>query len=69
MEGADRREERQQAEAAERAWLIHKSQCEKWQEGRPKETWEDNSGCLCVRYESGRWWHYRQNGSGGLEWW
>ena len=60
---------------------THKFAFENWKEGKPVEYWEEPGGIMCVRYESGEWWHYKQVRSkniyegkyGGyepcLEWW
>mgnify|MGYP004732800117 CR=1 FL=1 len=47
---------------------THKSACEDWQEGEPVKAWKDEDGFVCVKYESGNWWHYNETRS-GLEWW
>lgn len=54
---------------AEQAYQIHRSYCGNWQEGKAIESWLDGSGYLCIRYESGKWWHYREKADGSLEWW
>ena len=46
----------------------HISSCEHWQHGFPVRCWHDGSGVLCIEYESGRYWHYRNTGH-GVEWW
>ena len=51
-----------------RIYNEHKSYFEKWNEGAPVESWIDENGNTCIRYESGRWWHYRQHGD-ELIWW
>ena len=38
-------------------------------EGEPERAWKDCDGYLCIRYESGRWWHYRWEADGHLVWW
>ena len=47
------------------AYKRHKQVFEEWQEGDIKEVWLDDRGVLCIRYESGNWWHYEDDGS----WW
>lgn len=42
---------------------------QRWTHGEPVELWRDEYGFLCVRYEDGNWWHYRQTETGGFEWW
>lgn len=54
----------------------HKKTFEFWREGGIVNYWEEENGVMCVQYESGNWWHYRQNnkisaepGEPCLEWW
>lgn len=54
--------------AAKKYYEIHKRAFEVWSEGEPVEIWNDENGILCIRYESGRWWHYKPSPK-GLEWW
>lgn len=30
-----------------------------WKEGSVKDFWKDREGNLCIQYESGSWWHYK----------
>lgn len=46
----------------------HKEAFENWKEGVIADVWRDEEGNLCIRYESGKWWHYRRNAD-GVEWW
>lgn len=55
--------------AVERAYWQHRKCCEEWQEGEPERAWKDCGGYLCIRYKSGRWWHYRWRTDGHLVWW
>lgn len=48
---------------------VHKKAFEIWEEGGIAKVWRDEAGILCVEYDSGRWWHYRETDSGGIEWW
>lgn len=43
----------------------HQEAVEVWLEGAIKQVWLDEGGCLCIEYQSGRWWHYNAYG----EWW
>lgn len=45
----------------------HMKSIENWREGSIKEVWEE-SDSICVRYESGNWWHYKIDGS-NVVWW
>lgn len=47
----------------------HKKAFGVWNEGAIKDVWTDEEGNLCIKYESGRWWHYRKKDNGELEWW
>lgn len=52
----------------ERIYNEHKSHFEHWNEGAPTEYWLDENNNMCIRYESGHWWHYRWRGD-ELIWW
>ena len=47
---------------------VHKTVMEQWTEGGMQDCWMDARGNLCIRYESGRWWHYKER-EGCVEWW
>lgn len=51
-----------------RAYQYHSSCFEEWQEGHPVDSWLDDEGTLCIRYESGKYWHYKQSGN-EFTWW
>lgn len=36
----------------------HKAVFEHWNYGSIDEIWTDENGILCIRYTSGKWWHY-----------
>lgn len=46
----------------------HMAACENWRDGAPVDSWIDADGYYCIRYESGKWWHY-SDANGRLEWW
>lgn len=46
----------------------HMNACEDWREGKPVRIWRAENGVVCIEYESGKWWNYKQTAS-GLEWW
>lgn len=51
---------------------AHRAAHTQWTHGEPVELWRDERDeytFLCVRYEDGSWWHYRQTETGGFEWW
>jgi hypothetical protein len=43
----------------------HKRAFENWNEGDIDKIWIDRDGYICIQYQSGNWWHYRENG----DWW
>ena len=43
----------------------HKKAFEKSRFGEIDKVWIDKDGFVCIQYESGDWWHYKENG----EWW
>lgn len=51
-----------------RAITAHCKAHKQWTHGEPVEIWRDEYYFLCVRYEDGSWWHYRQ-AENGFEWW
>lgn len=48
---------------------AHKEASEEWREGGILDIWRDEQGILCIKYASGKWWHYRATESGSIEWW
>lgn len=48
---------------------LHRSYFENWKNGLAVESWIDKDGYLCIKYESGEWWHYKINSENKLEWW
>ena len=54
---------------AELAMKKHKAVVSNWREGRIKKVWQDEDGNLCVMYNSGHWWHYRNLDQAVPEWW
>lgn len=48
---------------------AHCTAHKRWTHGEPVEIWRDEYYFLCVRYEDGNWWHYRQTETGDVEWW
>lgn len=50
---------------AKELYESHKKAFEQWSEGEIKKIWIDNDGNICIEYDSGKWWHYNENG----EWW
>lgn len=33
------------------------------------DVWQDEDGCVCVRYSSGDWYHYKTDARGQIVWW
>lgn len=54
---------------AELAMKKHKAVVSNWREGRIKKVWQDEDGNLCVMYNSGHWWHYKNLDKPIPEWW
>lgn len=50
------------------AYQTHKAMFEHWEYGEPVKSWTDSNGNLCIQYQSGRWFHYRQSNN-MLEFW
>lgn len=48
---------------------AHKKAFEKWPYGREIETWRDENGNICVRYAAGKWFHYKIDSAGAVQWW
>ena len=46
-------------ELTELAYQRHKTEFGEWREGKPVKSWYDDDGNICVEYESGKWWHYK----------
>ena len=43
---------------------FHRGIFEKWEHGEIAESWRDAAGILCIRYQSGKWWHYATDSTG-----
>lgn len=50
---------------AEECQKAHRKAVEDWKEGGIAKVWIDGEGHICIEYESGKWWHYNEQG----EWW
>lgn len=50
---------------AKKYYESHMRFFENWREGGIEKVWIDADGNICIRYESGKWWHYNERG----EWW
>ena len=41
-----------------------------WEFGEPETVWiDEDSVALCIKYTSGKWFHYRLTPDGCAEWW
>lgn len=49
-------------------WETHRQAFENRTYGEPCDDWKDAEGNICIRYSTGKWFHYRITGS-GVEWW
>lgn len=56
-----------EARAAD-CYAKHRAAFETWADGDPVKALYSWDGSFIVEYSSGRWWHYRETSSGGLEW-
>lgn len=52
-------------ETAKRLSERHKKAYEVWPHGEIKEVWPESKEVMCIRYESGTWFHYDAAGN----WW
>ena len=50
-------------------YLYHRSLFETWKHGDIVETWTDQDGITCIRYESGAWWHYKVDKDNNIIFW
>lgn len=56
-------------EKAEHFAEQHRKAFETWEHGGIKDAWRDQDGNICIAYEDGRWWRYREKAGGVIEWW
>lgn len=47
---------------------AHIDACDNWPHGRIDDVWIDKSGHICIQYEDGSWWHYKEE-AGEVTWW
>lgn len=52
----------------ERCVKAHMAAFEVWPHGLIKETWTDEGGNLCIRYQDGMYWRYKEE-DGHIIWW
>lgn len=53
---------------AKQFYNFHRSQFDTWEHGEIKKTWIDENGNVCIMYQSGKWWHYK-NKDGKVIFW
>ena len=51
-----------------RCYEAHRAAFECWNYGGIDKVWADGDGILCIRYDSGDWWHYAME-DGSVIWW
>lgn len=56
-------------EMIDRAYREHKEAFENWEEGKPVDSWEEDGCDICIRYESGKFWHYKDLDLPFITWW
>lgn len=56
-------------ELAALAFDRHRAGSDTWEEGAPVKSWYDADKNLCVQYESGNWWHYKDLDMPFPTWW
>lgn len=64
-------QEKQQSlvRSAELAYMRHRQDSNVWSEGEPVRAWYDSKNNLCVEYESGKFWHYKDLDLPFPTWW
>lgn len=51
------------------AYKRHKLFVDDWKEGEPVKFWKSDDCEICVQYESGNWWHYKDLELPFPTWW
>lgn len=54
---------------AKQFYNFHRSRFDSWEHGKIKEIWTDADGNICIRYASGKWWHYSVDKKGNIFFW
>ncbi len=57
------------AETVTKCTEAHMKAVEKWPYGRMTDYWTDQEGNLCIRYMTGKWFHYIIDSTGAVHWW
>lgn len=61
--------EQELIELSKLAYDRHKFFRSDWDEGEPIEAWFDEDRNVCVKYASGKWWHYKDLDLPFPTWW
>lgn len=48
---------------------AHMKAFEKWPYGRVLDSWTDEHGNICIKYMTGKWFHYKITDTGEVQWW
>lgn len=48
---------------------FHRSLFDNWEYGEIKKVWTDAAGNTCIKYSSGKWWHYNVDSKGNVIFW
>lgn len=54
---------------AYKAFVAHKKAFDTWENGNIDKVWLDDNKNICIKYTSGKWWHYSVSKSGEWMWW
>lgn len=47
----------------------HRKAFEVWEHGDIMDIWSNQHGTICIVYDDGCWWRYREKAGGVIEWW
>lgn len=71
--GRTRREWRDRMNSLEitayKAYAAHRKAFDTWDNGNIDKIWLDDNKDICIKYTSGKWWHYSVSKSGEWMWW
>ena len=56
-------------EMIDRAYTEHRQAFEVWEHGEPVRAWHEEGCDICIEYESGKWWHYKDLELPFISWW
>lgn len=54
---------------AYKAFVAHRKAFDTWENGNIDKVWLDDNKNICIKYTSGKWWHYSVSKSGEWMWW